>query len=680
MIAVFADQHQLKPLKPSVELYAMIGVRATILLFALITVITLSIRLPEPFSISLTWLYSTIALLFLFCLISAIWLQLFSANKPFIYLQFIVDIAMISGIIYISGGLISPFLFLYLPLVMAAAIILSRQGALIIAVLCTIAYSSFSLSMVAGKIVPANSGAELQLPTSGLTLQIIGLSSGMLLIAFLTSLLINRLKSSYRLIEQSRIDIRELNNQQKELINGIPSGVIATQLDGTIISVNKAAENLLKTLESDLIKHNILALIAEWDPSLSGSSLDDCAALSKSDLKIELRKADQIIHLHLFSKPIRDQGGLISGYVFIFQDITKQRSVEEQLEIHDRMARLLAQQNEPFNYNHLNHNEFVGESPIMHKLFKLIERVANSEATVLISGESGSGKELVARAIHKHSQRRSGAFIAVNCGAIPDNLIESELFGHKKGSFTGADSDHTGLFRRADGGTIFLDEIGELPLAMQAKLLRTIQERTVHPVGGDRDFPINVRIVAATNKNLRNEVNEGRFREDLFYRLNVINIQMPPLRERREDIPLLVNHLLRKLVTDEGAIPMVPPKTMQLLLSYNYPGNVRELENIIERAVVLGGDILLPEHLPDSVQHEKNGESSKSNFETSIIIDNDLVFPVNLDEYLGRIERRYIEAALDKSNGIKKKAAELLGINFRSFRYRLHKFNMHDEN
>lgn len=662
----------------SSELLVMIGIRTVILLSTLVATVAANGDLNYIEKQRVNWLYGAISLLLTFCLLSSLWLRRHTAGKYFAYTQLCVDAGLITGIVYISGALISPFLFLYLPLVMGAAIILSRSAALIMTLLCSVIYGLFSLSLLKGWIPLADGSTYLQLPTSGLPLQITGLSSGMLLVAVLSALLITRLRSSYSLIEQSRHDISKLNNQQRELINGIPSGVIATQLDGTIISVNKAAEQLLDITEKQVTEQNITSLLGKLDSTIDVECLQNCFSLSRAELKLQLERDQQTQHIHFFGRPLRDQNEELAGYVFVFEDITKQRSIEEQLEIQDRMARLLAEQNQQENRGQLNSNEFVGESPIMQKLFRLIERVATSEATVLISGESGSGKELVAHSIHNQSSRRSGPFVAVNCGAIPENLIESELFGHKKGSFTGADSDHAGMFRRADQGTIFLDEIGELPLNMQAKLLRTIQERTVHPVGGDRDFPVNVRIVAASNKNLRQEVNSGAFREDLFYRLNVINIQMPPLRERREDIPLLVNHLLKKL-SPGNSVPVVPPTTMQMLLSYDYPGNVRELENIIERAVVLGGDILLPEHLPNLSGKEMNGVALGIKKETDIIIDDNLVFPIDLDSYLAKIEQRYLEAALEKTNGAKKKAADLLGINFRSFRYRLQKFGLQDD-
>lgn len=317
-----------------------------------------------------------------------------------------------------------------------------------------------------------------------------------------------------------------------------------------------------------------------------------------------------------------------------------------------------------------------GQSIIMKKVHSLIHRVAPTDATVLIGGPSGTGKEVAARAIHKLSLRSTQKLVVVNCGAIPENLIESELFGHKKGSFTGAVNDHNGLFLEANHGTLFLDEIGELPVHLQAKLLRTLQEKTVKPVGSVKDISIDVRIIAATNRNLKNEVIAGKFREDLFYRLNVVSVQLPSLKERKEDIPLLVHSLIQKIFSEQNLVnkelPVLTPTVMQRFMEYDYPGNVRELENIIERALVLGDGNIYPEHIPKKTISYIPAHSDKKS-ETNIIELSDIEFPVSLDELLATIEKSYIEKALLQSNGIKKKAAELLGINFRSFRYRFEK-------
>ena len=310
----------------------------------------------------------------------------------------------------------------------------------------------------------------------------------------------------------------------------------------------------------------------------------------------------------------------------------------------------------------------IGKSRPMQRIYELIEKVAASNVNVLIAGESGTGKELVARAIHRQGARCSREFVPVNCGAIPENLLESELFGHEKGSFTGAFQQKRGLFEVADGGTLFLDEIGELPQGMQVKLLRVLQEREFRRVGGTRDVAVDVRLVAATNKNLAQEVAAGRFREDLFYRLNVVPLELPALRERRQDIPLLVEYFYgrqtgrKKVSITEGA--------MRRLLDYSWPGNIRELENVIERCVVLGhGEELSEDCLPDYIR-----SGSRVVEEAGMVELPDA--GLDLDAYLGGIEKDILIKALDRCGGVRKKAAELLGITFRSIRYRLAKFGI----
>ncbi len=309
----------------------------------------------------------------------------------------------------------------------------------------------------------------------------------------------------------------------------------------------------------------------------------------------------------------------------------------------------------------------VGKSRSMQEVYHFIEKVADSRATVLITGESGTGKEVVAKAIHYNSRRKDQPFVAINCGAIPENLLESELFGHEKGSFTGAVQQKAGLFEVADGGTVFLDEIAELPAMMQVKLLRVLQEQEFRRVGGTRSLQVDVRLIAATNKDLEKEVADERFREDLFYRLNVIRVSLPSLRERREDIPLLVEHFLSKLTGEQEV--KVSENLLRRLLDYHWPGNIRELENTIERCVVLGsGGTLDEDCLPSHICSQAPvGAGSLDS-----IPDEGL----DLDAYLGAIEKDILLKALDKVGGVRKRAAELLGISFRSIRYRLAKFGI----
>jgi len=310
----------------------------------------------------------------------------------------------------------------------------------------------------------------------------------------------------------------------------------------------------------------------------------------------------------------------------------------------------------------------VGNSPAMQPIFEMIARVANTKANVLITGESGTGKELVARGIHEGGDRAGKAFIVINCAAIPENLLESELFGHVKGAFTGAIQTRAGLFEAADGGTLFLDEVGDLPASLQVKLLRVIQEKTFRPVGGTADQKSDVRILAATNHNLTEEVRNGRFREDLFYRLNVIEICVPPLRDRPDDIELLVGHFIEKYSAElDGKVLDCSDEVMRKLLQYRFPGNVRELENVVERAVALcRTETIELENLPPALLNPVTPART-----TRIPPDG-----IDLDKLMEEYERSLILEALIPARGVKKKAAQLLGVSFRSLRYRLEKLGI----
>lgn len=312
----------------------------------------------------------------------------------------------------------------------------------------------------------------------------------------------------------------------------------------------------------------------------------------------------------------------------------------------------------------------IGRSPAIVKVFELIKRVSELNVNVLITGESGTGKELVARAIHYSGSRHEKPFVPVNCGAIPETLMESELLGYRKGAFTGATRDKKGLFEEANNGTIFLDEIGEMPLHLQVKLLRTLEEKEVRPLGSTETVKIDVRVIAATNKKLEEEVAQNRFREDLFYRLNVIKIILPPLRERRIDISPLAIHFVNKYSAEMGKdIRGITPKALEILENYHYPGNVRELDNIMARCVALeSSNVIRQETLPQLVSGK-----DYLDLDTSFSADS------NLDNLLGDVEKKMIEKALDSTNGNKTEAAKLLGITLRSLRYRLTKHELYDE-
>jgi len=303
----------------------------------------------------------------------------------------------------------------------------------------------------------------------------------------------------------------------------------------------------------------------------------------------------------------------------------------------------------------------IGESGRMLEVFSLVRRVASSEATVLIRGESGTGKELIAKAIHYASPRASGPLVKVNCAALPETLLESELFGHVKGAFTGALANRKGRFEVASGGTIFLDEIGDLPAHLQAKLLRVLQEREFERVGSSQPIPVDVRILAATHRDLEGLLKSGQFRDDFYYRLNVVTIVLPPLRERRQDLPLLMDHMLRVFAEKNGKkIQGFTPEAREALLRYDYPGNIRELENIIERAsVITRNDVIGRADLPISIQ-EPEAEDNSNNTDLSVVVE--------------RLERRLIKEALARSGGVQTRAAEHLGITERNLRYKLKKY------
>ena len=316
----------------------------------------------------------------------------------------------------------------------------------------------------------------------------------------------------------------------------------------------------------------------------------------------------------------------------------------------------------------------IGRSPKMVELYTLIGRVATVDSTVLITGESGTGKEMVARTIHYNSSRNTKPFVAINCGAIPEQLLESELFGHVKGSFTGAVANKAGLLEVAQGGTVLLDEVAEMSPMLQVKLLRFLQDHIFRRVGGTEDIEVDVRIMAATNKNLTQLIQQGIFREDLFYRLNVISMEMPPLRERWEDIPLLARNFLDLFATRAGRSAMgISPESMEVLMAYAWPGNVRELENVIERAVALTTeDEIRVENLPPSVL--KSPPPS--------VLPHVEVPPEGLDleQVVANLEMSLMRDALQKAGGVQTKAAQLLGINFRSFRYRVKKYGLDRQN
>ena len=343
--------------------------------------------------------------------------------------------------------------------------------------------------------------------------------------------------------------------------------------------------------------------------------------------------------------PVYDDKGNIAGHIITYRDRSKEIEFDQ---IKSEVSRLRDELETTYSFNGI-----IAKSPKMQKVFTLVQRAAESNITVLIQGESGTGKELVAKSIHFNSRRKAAPFVAVNCASIPETLIESELFGHERGAFTGATAQRIGQFEQADGGTIFLDEIGDMQLLLQAKLLRVLQERELQRVGGNRMIPIDVRIVAATNQDLTAAVGTGDFREDLFYRLAAYPIEIPPLRERREDIPLLARHFLKKYTENSNkSISDICPSALQLLIWHDFPGNVRELENIIERAVLLETtDILQASNLSSSILPISTSQAVPPHLASTTILP------------LVEVEKQVLVHALETTDNNVSKAAQALGIN-----------------
>ena len=667
----------------------------TVLIFSVLSLIGLNsskVDLIPPIAIISPIIATVIEIIASFA-----WLHYRKRSTTFDCIQIAFDLTLINWIIYVTGITHSPFGFLYLLLVLFVTVYYSRESGIAVSLFSTASYFSLAYLSISGRIHLWDGSTVPYIPFGGIWLQGLGLFSGMILIAVFTSYLSRKLKQSVLLAEESRLNLARLQSKHATVFDDIPQPTITIDNQSRIITVNSAAKLLLRVSNQELIGADLCQVMSS--PFSPLAELIDTPLDSKAEFEIEIDNEQHSIVT--FIKVLTNYEGESIGKVIFLEDLTDLRRAQAEIIAHRQLAEALAEKEykglEEIGSHKPISKQIIGESKTIKQVFKLIERVAESPATVLVTGESGTGKELVARAIHALSTMREGPFVAVNCGAIPESLIESEFFGHVKGAFTGAENNHDGYFRQAHNGTIFLDEVGELPLAMQAKLLRVIQERSVRPIGAERDFDIDVRIISATHRNLREDVNQNRFREDLFYRLNVVSIPLPPLRDRREDIPLIINHILRKLTPEDQPLPVVDPKVVNLLINYRYPGNIRELYNLLERATVLGKQAILPEHLPDYVRQAKTTppgmwNSNKSgqeieaagnsrpkigkNNETKIYEIEDLRFPCNLDLVLEEIEKRYLQNALLESKGTKSKAAEMLGLNARSFRYRLQKYNL----
>ncbi len=620
-------------------------------LIVTLLLITASLEVFSDFNInsSKKILFSALTVIYLFSLINSFVVRTTDNIQRIALIQVLFDVAIITLSIYIFNPLV--VVSLYLVTILASSLVLSRKQAICISSLSGVGYA-----LIATSSLPWMEKTNFSLGAS----EILGGYMSMILVALISSFLSYKLEKTSQRAEEATKNLNHSKSNQKKLLEEVSDGVITLDLESTITGINEAAKAILGISEltnQQLIGKPLQSTLEQNGIKGFSKLLDGNKNISEIELK---NTRDEIIHLNCAISEVKSNKE--SSRMLLISDQSKLRETEQKLARHEQLAK--AEANENTFFNTFNHNNIIGESQEMKEVFKVLEKVSTSSASVLITGESGTGKELIARAIHFNSKRANNEFIAINCGAIPENLIESELFGHKKGAFTGAVSDSKGLFRQANNGTIFLDEIGELPLHLQTKLLRVLQERAVRAVGDTRDIKVDVRVIAATNKNLKQEIKAQQFRDDLFYRLNVVNINLPALRKRKEDIPALVNYFAKKFSSNSE--PLVSPEALNLICNYNYPGNIRELENIIERALVLGGNAILPEHLPAEFDNqEMKEENIASNDKSS--------FPVNLDKELKELEEYYIRTALDHADGAKQKAAELLGLNFRSFRYRLKK-------
>jgi PAS domain S-box-containing protein len=605
---------------------------------------------------------------------SALLLSRLADLRFFAHLQVDFDVVLITGIIWITGDIVSPFTFLYNLAVMNGAILLFYRGAFFTAGFSSLCYAAL---LIIASVSSRESGFSLSWSPMPVILNMVSF----FVIAWLSGFLATKLSETEKLLKEKQIDYQQLDALKEALLRGVGSGVAITDAQGCINYFNDQARQLTALQESAVkgkrLNQVFPGLSYNFEGLKNGSRIlaDEIQFTGPAGIQKQLR---------LTLAPLSDAGEQLIGYVSIFEDITKQKEFEEKVRLEEelRSARQIDFQPGAISVDgSVFHFEGVtGKSGGMEKIYHLIQKVAVGNANVLITGESGTGKELVARAVHYNGPKRGGPFVAVNCGAIPETLIESELFGHVRGAFTGAVSDRAGFFKQADQGTIFLDEVGELPLHLQVKLLRVLQEKTFTPIGGSKQVKVDVRVISATNRDLRREMEEGKFRKDLFYRLNVVQMVMPPLRNRKEDIPGLVQYFIRKFAGSHAKqVEEISSGGLMHLLNYSYPGNVRELENIIEHAVAITRkNVLTEDDLPPHVKDGVPITEEMELFEKTAPGGADFFFNkgLSLDVELETHEKCILLGALKRANGVQKRAAELLGINYRSLRHRLEKYDL----
>ncbi len=642
----------------------------------------------ERFDVSMQSLLLAVALTYAFSAVSALLLPHARQLSRFAYVQIGFDVLLVTGVVHITGGLESPFPFLYSLPIINAAVLLFGRGALFAALASGAAHDGLALLLVAHGTA-GDGPVFLRLAAANLTFA---------LIAFLASILTRRLDEAERRLREKEAERDHLALLQDTLSRTIHSGLLTIDGDGRVSSADAIAAELTGRPVTELIGADIGELFPplRQTPAARLAFLQSSAASAPVEFAYESPDGTTGA-LRCVAAPLASTFGHPIGALYVLQNVTRLKEELAAAAEPDAPPEDIA----PLELDNIEITEaadgLYGASQAMGRIRDLIERVAGSDTTVLITGESGTGKEVVARAMHARSPRRDKRFVAINCGAIPEQLMESELFGHVRGAFTGAVADRPGCFRQADGGTLFLDEIGELPLHLQVKLLRVLQERTFRPVGSETSVAVDVRIIAATNRDLQGQVRDGQFREDLFYRLNVIHLELPPLRERRDDIPLLIRHFLRQFSELHGRrVSRFSVGAGRLLLQHAYPGNIRELENIIEHAVALcDGETATEEHLPSYVTGDvpprpapvaapvpapalaTDGEARPAGWVMPPRLPTP-TDPVDLEADLAAYEKAILLRALDQAGGVKKRAAELLGINYRSLRHRLQKYGLGD--
>ncbi len=617
-----------------------------------------------------------------FTLASAWALERVRNLQRFALAQISADVVLISISVLLTGGMRSPMAAWYNLAVLGGAMLLRRRGAYATASFSSIVYGGLMNAIYYGALPDAwvSSVGTLEGDFTIVNQIAVNIAS-FFSIAFLSAFLVERVATTERELEQSLESLQRIEALQQTLVQSLESGVLTTDPDGCIQSANRAVEAILGRAPAALVGKSIGEVLPLLRPPFGSKPM-----LDASPTPIELTHRSSAEgpeqRLRCSIAPLTDTYQNVIGRLFILQDVSEIKRLEQEASREEEAAADHEVQKPP----PAPIAGLLGESRAMAVVAGIIHKVAPTHATVLITGESGTGKEVAARAIHALSPRRHKPMVVVNCAAIPANLIESELFGHVRGAFTGAVSDRRGLFRAADGGTVFLDEVGELPLPLQVKLLRVLQERSFLPVGAQAQVAVDVRIVAATNRELEAQVRSGALREDLFYRMNVIRLELPPLRKRTEDLPILIDHFVTRFSETAKRPPAkLSSGAFRRLLAYSYPGNIRELENVIEHAVALSsGDTIQEEDLPGSVLNgaglvlvkpETAGERPANGAVREAIAEDWMKDgKSNLDAELETLERRYLQEALRRAGGIRKRAAEILGINYRSLRHRLAKY------